>query len=238
MNKENEIIVDPKDCILYFDDDIVIINKLQGLVCEITEDKDSSIPLIYKPIIEEKLGHKVSLIECPHRLDKTVSGVQIIALNNEAFTNLTNQFAQHKVEKTYFTVVEGVGCCKKEDRLEHYIRFNPIKQKAIVTEEEARKSKKAILTYKLLGEGERYSFLEVKLLTGRTHQIRAQLAYCGFHIKGDVKYGARRSDTLNGIRLHARNIKFTHPKTKKEVYFQADMPIIDPLWQAFLDEVK
>jgi Pseudouridylate synthases, 23S RNA-specific len=110
--------------------------------------------------------------------------------------------------------------------------FDTKKQKTFIVKPETRKAKKAQLYWRCAGAGDRYSFLEVELLTGRTHQIRAQLAHAGLHIKGDVKYGARRADTLPGIRLHAREVSFVTPGKKQLIKVVSPLPAQDPLWTA------
>ena len=119
--------------------------------------------------------------------------------------------------------------------LVHWIQFDSRRNKSIAFDQHQQGLKKAILRYRPVGKGQNYLFLEIELITGRHHQIRAQFEKIGLHIKGDLKYGARRSEPNGGIRLHARSLSFPHPSTQdKRITVQADPPILDNLWQAFL----
>ena len=188
-------------------------------------------------------------LECVHRIDRPVSGCVVMARNKRALAEVSGQFTNHTTaSKKYWAIVEGVipvnaapaqnGLAQtgplqtKPALLEDYLVFDTKKQKTFVVKPETRKAKKAQLYWRCAGAGERYSFIEVELLTGRTHQIRAQLAHAGLHIKGDVKYGARRADTLPGIRLHAREVSFISPGNKKLVKVISPLPELDPLWTA------
>lgn len=173
-------------------------------------------------------------LECVHRIDRPVSGCVVMARNKKALANVSGQFTNHTTAgKRYWAIVEGViPVSKSLELLENQLVFDTKKQKTYIVTEKTRKAKKAQLYWRCVGAGDRYSFLEVELLTGRTHQIRAQLAHIGLHIKGDVKYGARRADTLPGIRLHAREVVFFSPAKKKLVKVVSPVPASDPLWLA------
>lgn len=173
-------------------------------------------------------------LECVHRIDRPVSGCAVMARNKNALANVSGQFTNHTTaSKKYWAVVEGViPVSETPVLLEDYLVFDTKKQKTFIVKAETRKAKKAQLYWRCAGAGDRYSFLEVELLTGRTHQIRAQLAHAGFHIKGDVKYGARRADTLPGIRLHAREVSFVTPGKKQLIKVVSPLPSRDPLWTA------
>lgn len=223
--------------VLFSDEHLMAVVKIPGEVCE--GKTAESIPVLFSEEGKEDFVPP-HFMECPNRLDKPVSGVQLIARNPSSLAFLSNEFAQHKVKKTYWAIVEGV--IEHTDgqwmELSHYLSFNPSKKRALVTEEEHRKSKKVSLQYRIIGNGNNYTYLEIKPITGRTHQIRSQLAFIGLHIKGDVKYGGRRSDTLPGIRLHCAYIEITHPKTKKLVKYSAPLPFIDPLWDSYLQSLE
>ncbi len=173
-------------------------------------------------------------LECVHRIDRPVSGCVVMARNKRALAEVSGQFTNHTTaSKKYWAVVEGViPVSETPVLLEDYLVFDTKKQKTFIVKAETRKAKKAQLYWRCAGAGDRYSFLEVELLTGRTHQIRAQLAHAGFHIKGDVKYGARRADTLPGIRLHAREVSFVTPGKKQLIKVVSPLPSLDPLWTA------
>ncbi len=233
MNKDDEYVIPAvSERLLYSDPAILCVLKIPGEVCE--GKTKESLPVVFS---SESLATMVPpfFLECPNRLDKPVSGIQIICRSPESLAFLSSQFAQHSVQKTYWAVVEGVF--EKKDsgwtELIHYLSFNPAKKRATVTETEHRKSKRVSLLYRIIGNGNNYTYLEIKPKTGRTHQIRSQLASVEFHIKGDVKYGSRRSDTLPGIRLHCASITFIHPVTKKQMTMTSAVPVIDPLWASF-----
>lgn len=242
ISNENKFL---KERILYIDDTLAIFNKFPGDICE-SYSKDSKIPKenFVPEIFIECLEDSKKFCQCFNRLDRPVSGANIILFNPNTFATLQNQFTNSQsgektVKKVYWAIVEGnLPVSKDYELLEHYIKFDASKQRAYVYDKEQNKTKKAKLLWKCIGSGTNYSFIEVELLTGRTHQIRAQLAKIGLHIKGDVKYGARRQDTLPGIRLHARKIEFTHPVKKEKISVLAPLSAIDPLWQAFLDTVN
>ena len=234
-----------KNRILYRDETLAIFNKFAGDICE-SYTKDAKLPKdCYVPeLVKNCIAQNIDFCQCFNRLDRPVSGANIILFNQKICAVLQNQFTnslsgEKQVKKVYWAIVEGTLPVSEDfELLEHFIKFDASKQKAYISLTEQKKTKKAKLLWRCIGSGTNYSFLEIELLTGRTHQIRAQLAKIGLHIKGDVKYGARRQDTLPGIRLHAHSIEFLHPVTKKTVSVIADLPNIDPLWQAFLDVKK
>lgn len=234
--------------ILYCDDSFAIVNKIAGEVCSFEDGKENDefyLPTVFKNLISERLGYTPEIIECVNRIDKPVSGIVILALSKDANKELSLQLKFHKIQKKYFAIVEG--CFKafpkeKESCLLHDILFfNKKNQKSyILNKNKVNKEdgKDAKLLYRVVGCGERYSFLEIQLLTGRTHQIRCQLANNKMPIKGDLKYGAKRSEKNGGIRLHAGFISLFHPKTKEKMDFYADFPYEDNLWAAFHENIK
>ncbi len=248
MNKEILTNVDNsflQNRIIYMDDYLAVYNKLPGEICESWEPsskeaKDEYVPESFKNYISDAALHP-KFCQCFNRLDRPVSGANLILFEKSLFPLLQNQFTnsqknEKSVKKVYWAIIEGVHPkTEKFTLLDNFIRFDSIKQKSFVYKTEERKTKKASLLYRSIGHGDNYSFFEIELITGRTHQIRAQLAHIGLHIKGDVKYGARRQDTLNGIRLHAYQIEFNHPKSKKKIIAKAQLPTLDPLWEAFLE---
>lgn len=228
--------------ILYMDDSLAVFYKLPGEICESwtkvsTESKEFYVPDNFMQCLTDS-DSIPKFCQCFNRLDRPVSGAVLLVFEQKLISVLQNQFTsdQEHHKKVYWGIVEGI-VPKMDDfqLLENFIRFDASKKKAYIHNENIRKTKAARLLWRSLGYGERYSFIEVQLLTGRTHQIRAQLAHIGLHIKGDVKYGGRRQDTLPGIRLHAAKLTFIHPKSKKKIEVHADIPQLDPLWQAFLE---
>ena len=217
--------------IIYLENDFCVVTKLAG------ENSQTDIPKIFKSEIESRLNKEIDFIECPHRLDMPVSGVQIIALNKETFNFFTQNFSNNKIHKTYWAIVEGIHEVQFKT-LQDFLVFNTKKQKAFIYEEQVRKSKKVILDFNIFAQGQKYSYVEVFPQTGRTHQIRAQLAKNSMVIKGDVKYGAKRSDSIPGIRLVARTIKTPVLSSKEIKEFTSQIFPIDNLWQNFIDSYK
>lgn len=219
------------DRIIHLENDFCVVTKLAG------ENSQTDIPKIFKDEIEFKLNKKIDFIECPHRLDMPVSGIQIIALNKESFNFFTQNFSNNKIHKTYWAIVEGIHDLQYQT-LQDFLVFNTKKQKAYLHDEQVRKSKKVVLDFNIFAQGQKYSFVEVFPQTGRTHQIRAQLSKNLMAIKGDVKYGAKRSDTIPGIRLVARSIKTPVPNSKELKEFTSQIFPIDNLWQSFIDSYE
>ncbi len=181
-------------------------------------------------------GGKTFAPAAVHRLDVPVTGCMLFARTPEALDFLNRQFAQRKADKRYWAVVEnpaGTLPLSEEGELIHWIEVDARRNKSICYTEEHPRCKKAELRYRIIGRGEHYIFLEIQLITGRHHQIRAQLEALGLHIKGDLKYGAKRSEKEGGIRLHARSLTFPHPKKDEEVSVTAPILNRDNLWTAF-----
>lgn len=226
--------------VLYMDEYLAVVSKKIGEICE-SDPEDMSLSLVenLRPDIEAAAGKKLEGLEAVHRIDQPVSGCVLLALDNTTLATLSAQFAAGEIRKKYIAVVEKpkTGEMQLGGRLEHMIRFDHKHHKASAcSREEIRKPgpdwKNAVLAWRLIGMGDRYAFLEIQPETGRTHQIRAQLAAAGMPIKGDLKYGAKRSDPLGGIRLHAWAIQFRHPVTGDSVTVRAPVLESDALWQA------
>jgi 23S rRNA pseudouridine1911/1915/1917 synthase len=172
-----------------------------------------------------------------HRLDVPVSGSSLFARTPQALAFLNSAFAQGKSKKWYWAIIEKPDPSlnfPKTGEWVHWIKTDTKRNKSIAYLEKVPDSKKAVLRYRIKGLSDYYMFLEIELLTGRHHQIRAQLAYFGLHIKGDLKYGARRGEAKGGIRLHAYSLAFPNP-SKQGSFLQvtAPPPIRDRLWEAF-----
>ena len=222
--------------ILFQNDACLVINKLKGEAVEGAKNGIVSLP----DEISKAFKAKPELIEAVNRLDVPVSGCALFALKKDALVFLNNAFKENNhIEKKYWAVIEKPAAHVPESgELTHWIEINANKNKSSVYNTESPGRKKASLEYRITGEGENYLFTEIKLLTGRHHQIRAQLAAIGLHIKGDLKYGARRSEKGGGIRLHARSLSFPDPLNKSEkISVTADPPETDNLWRAFISRV-
>jgi len=172
-----------------------------------------------------------------HRLDVPVTGCALFARTPAALAFLNSCFAEGKARKLYWAITEmpAEGTTVPDAaELVHYIAVDGRHNKAYAHPEDGPERKKAILRYRTVGKGDRYLFVEIELITGRHHQIRAQLAAIGLRIKGDLKYGARRSENEGGIRLYARALSFPD-LDRQGAYIQvtAPLPLRDPLWLAF-----
>ena len=189
-------------------------------------DKTGDTPLseTVKQYLKEKY-HKPGnvFIGVTHRLDRPVSGLVIFAKTSKALTRLNEMFRTSEVKKTYWAVVKNAPK-EPEGELVHYLARNEKQNKSFAYDKEVPNSKKAILNYRLIGHSENYYLLEVDLKTGRHHQIRCQLAKMGCPIKGDLKYGAPRSNPDGSICLHARKVRFIHPVSKELIELEAPLP--------------
>jgi 23S rRNA pseudouridine1911/1915/1917 synthase len=210
--------------ILYEDNHLLIINK--GVSDIVQEDKtgDESLEQQLKNFIKDRDGKPGNVfLGVVHRIDRPVSGVVVFAKTGKALARMNELFQGREIQKIYWAIVKEKPE-KEEALLEHYITRNTQKNKAYIHSKPVKDSKTAILFYKVKGRSDNYSLLEIELHTGRHHQIRAQLAFLGCPIKGDLKYGFPRSNKNGGISLHSRSIRFTHPVKKEEVYVVAPPP--------------
>lgn len=221
--------------ILYEDNHIIIVNKLPGDIVQGDKTGDKPLSESIKEFIkirDDKPGNV--FLGVVHRLDRPVGGAVIFAKTSKALTRLNDMFRQGgKVEKIYWAIIEGVPE-KDEDVLINHLESVESNNKTYVKDEPTQRSKEARLNYRTLVKGERYSLVEIELLTGRKHQIRAQLSHIGHPIKGDLKYGARRSNHDGSISLFARKIRFVHPVSHKEIEVIAPWPD-DSLWQKLIN---
>ena len=224
--------------VLYEDNHIIAVNKTCNEIVQGDKTGDTPLSEIVKDYIKTKYNKPGEVfLGVPHRLDRPTSGVVLFARTSKALTRLNEMFKEksqtinHKsqIVKTYWAIVQGVPK-QPEARLENYLTRNETLNKSFIAKPGAKEAKLAILSYKTLVQGEHYSLLEVNLETGRHHQIRCQLAAIGCPVKGDLKYGAKRSNPDGGISLHARKIEFIHPVKKEPVCIVAPVPN-DSLWQ-------
>ena len=223
--------------VLYEDNHIIAVNKQVSDIVQ--ADKTGDIPLseAVKAYIKKKYNKPGDVfLGIPHRVDRPVSGVVIFARTSKALTRLNKMFQEHEKEitKIYWAIV---GNLPAEDHalLTHYLVRDTEKNKSHAYNHPKSGAKEAKLEYQLLGSSQRYYLLEVKLYTGRHHQIRCQLAKIGCPIKGDLKYGFPRSNANGGISLHARSISFKHPVSQELLTITSQPPLNDPLWIVFTD---
>jgi len=230
--------------VLYEDNHIIAVNKTCNEIVQGDKTGDTPLSETVKAYIKAKYNKPGEVfLGVTHRLDRPTSGVVLFARTSKALTRLNEMFKEKSVsetvcqpegrsiKKTYWAIVQGVPK-QPEARLENWLTRNEQLNKSFIAKPNAKEAKRAILTYKTLVKGEHYTLLEVNLETGRHHQIRCQLAAIGCPIKGDLKYGAKRSNPDGGISLHARQIEFIHPVSKIQLCITAPVPE-DSLWQQF-----
>ncbi len=223
------------DRILFEDNHLIVINKLPGELVQGDETGDPTLADAVKLYLKETYGKQGNVyLGIPHRLDRPTSGIVVYAKTEKALVRLNELFRGSGVKKIYWAVVDKAPQ-QTEGMLVHYITRDTVRNKSVAHPVERKGSKIAKLSYKLVGASKSYYLLEIDLHTGRHHQIRAQLAAIGLHIKGDLKYGAQRSNPDGGIHLHARQISLLHPVKKTELTVTADPPH-DVVWNSFLQE--
>jgi len=210
--------------IIYKDESIIVVNKKPGVAVQ--PDKTSDLSLIEQLQTETKQD-----IHLVHRLDRPASGLLVFACNKLILNDLNQQFRERSVRKIYYAVV-GIPPKSERGQLVHYIRKDAFQNRSFAFDKALHHTHQAELNYKIIGSIDRYHLLEIELITGRHHQIRAQLAAIGSPIKGDVKYGFRRGNRNRSIHLHARQLSFLHPTKQEEVTFTAALPE-DNVWAAF-----
>ena len=215
--------------ILYEDNHLLIINKRPGDLCQGDKTGDESILDFAQRYIAKKYNKPgKAFVGLPHRLDRPTSGVVVLCRTSKSLERMNKIFKNRNVEKTYWAVVDKMPP-QTEGKLTDFIRKDEKKNKSFIFPKEIKGSSVAVLNYKLIKNLDNYYLLEIILETGRHHQIRAQLANMGCHIKGDVKYGARRSNKDLSIHLHARSISFLHPVKQEEIKVVA-LPPKDAVW--------
>lgn len=223
--------------VLYEDNHLIIVNKRPGEIVQ--GDKTGDVPLseTVKQYIKEAYAKPGSVfLGVVHRLDRPVGGVVLFARTSKALTRLNDMFRRGDIHKTYWAIVER-NQCPPTASLVHWLKRNEQQNKSYAYDREVPDSKRAELDYRVLAEGDRYLLLEVNLKTGRHHQIRCQLAKVGLPIRGDLKYGARRSNPDGSISLLAHSIDFVHPVSQKNIHIEAPVPD-DPLWQALFQRIE
>ena len=219
--------------VLHEDNHIIIINKAAGEIVQGDKTGDTPLSDTVKAYIKEKYQKPGDVfLGVTHRLDRPTTGVVLFARTSKALTRLNAMFQSHEqIQKTYWAIVQTNTQLPMENRLENYLLRNEKQNKSFVVKPGTKDAKRAVLSYKAIAQSDRYTLLEINLETGRHHQIRCQLAAIGCPIKGDLKYGAKRSNPDGGISLHARRIEFVHPVSKLPIFITAPVPE-DTLWQA------
>ena len=218
--------------IAYEDNHLLIINKLPGQLVQGDKTGDLSLLDLIKNFIKKRDNKPGNVfLGLVHRIDRPTSGLVIYAKTSKALSRLTQMVKNREIKKTYWAVVPKKDIPETQ-RLVHYLQKNEKTNKATVFPKPTDGAKESILNYKIIKVLDNFQLLEVDLETGRHHQIRAQLAKTGVPIKGDLKYGAARSNPDGGIHLHARRLEFNHPVTKEHLTVTAPVPENDPVWKA------
>lgn len=221
--------------ILYEDNHIIAVNKQVGEIVQADKTGDHTLLDDVKAYIKEKYNKPGDVfLGVVHRIDRPVSGVVLFARTSKALSRLNQMFADKTVRKFYWAITQN----RPEQlsaELRHYIGKNEEKNRAHVSVSPRTGYKEAILSYQLISSTDRLNLLEVELKTGRHHQIRAQLARIGCPIRGDLKYGAKRSNEGGGINLHSRKVEFEHPVSHQHISIVAPVPTRDNAWRAFMN---
>ena len=247
--------------VVYEDNHIIIVAKESGEIVQGDKTGDEPLSETVKQYLKEKYQKPGAVfLGVVHRLDRPVAGLVVFARTSKALSRLNKMFAEGEVHKTYWAIVErgersenrgerreerGERIDNSQDEneaqqgdyifheLTHWLVRNEKQNKSYAYVREVPRSKKAVLRYRVISQGDRYALLEVQLLTGRHHQIRCQLAKAGMPIRGDLKYGARRSNPDGSISLLSRRVEFVHPVSKENISVEAPLPA-DPLWKKLL----
>lgn len=224
--------------VIYEDNHIIAVNKTFNEIVQGDKTGDKPLVDIVKDYLREKYDKKGNVFcgVC-HRLDRPVSGIVVFAKTSKALARFNEMLKNREVRKYYWAVVKNEPP-KDEMELHNYLKRNEKQNKSYVFDKPVDGAKEAVLSFKTIAKGDNYRLLEVDLQTGRHHQIRCQLAHIGCPIKGDLKYGAERSNKNGGISLHARRIEFVHPVSKKSVTIVAPVPEDDNLWHDLEAAVK
>ena len=217
--------------ILFEDNHLIIINKKPGDIVQKDKTNDISLLEIVKEYLKRKYNKPGNVyLGLIHRIDRPTSGLVMFAKTSKALSRMNNMLKGKMIVKTYWAITKNKPE-KKSSQLVHWLKKNEKKNKSTHFSRETKNAKKAILDYRIIKELENYFLLEIIMRSGRHHQIRCQLQAIGCPIKGDLKYGAKRSNSDGSIDLHAKHLKFIHPVTKKEVNLNA--PVREnKIWQS------
>lgn len=222
--------------ILYEDNHLIAINKRPGDIVQGDKTGDPPLSEILKAFIKKRDDKPGNVfMGVIHRIDRPVSGVVVFAKTSKALSRMNEALKKKSFQKTYWAIVQDKPKIAEATRID-YLKKNEQKNKSFASRTESKGSKRAELHYTLVEKSDNFFLLKVLPLTGRHHQIRVQLASMGNVIKGDLKYGAKRSNKDGSISLHARKLCFEHPTLKKEICILADPPK-DELWNFFVNKL-
>ncbi len=226
------MITDLKDRILYEDNHIIIVNKLPSEIVQGDKTGDKPLSELLKDYIKKKYNKPGNVfMGVIHRIDRPVSGAVVFAKTSKALERFNKMLQDRTLKKKYWAIVKNPPP-QESGNLIHFLKKNESQNKSYVYNKEVEGAKKAELKYKIIEKSDGYYLLEVELITGRHHQIRAQLSAVGCCIKGDLKYGFARSNSDGSINLHAREVRFIHPVKNIEIVIKAPVPD-DKLWRFF-----
>ena len=216
--------------ILFEDNHLIIVNKKSGEIVQGDKTGDPTLADKIIKYIKKKYNKKGNVfLGVIHRLDRPTSGIVVYAKTSKALSRMNELFRNNKIKKKYWAIIENKPQ-QEQGKLEDYLLKNQKQNKSYTVKKST--GKHAILFYRLIKKLKNYYLVEINLQTGRHHQIRTQLSNIKCYIKGDVKYGARRSNKDMSINLHARSMQFIHPVQKKEVTITAKTPNSDKIWTA------
>lgn len=218
--------------VLFEDDHLLIVNKKATEIVQGDTSGDTPLSEKYKLYLKKKHGTlRKSLLGVTHRLDRPSSGIVIFTKSPKALARINKMLQDRSIQKKYW-VITAKELPEQEGTLEHFLVRNNKKNKSFVSKTESKNAKKAVLEYKWIGKSDRYFLYEITLITGRHHQIRAQLAAMGTPVKGDLKYGFKTTNPDASISLHARQVNFIHPINNEPVHVIAGTSK-DNLWNYF-----
>lgn len=213
--------------IIFEDDWLIAVNKPIGISCQQDKTDEDSLDILVKKYLLQT--NDFAFCGLVHRIDKPVSGLVLFAKTEEVLIALNDAFKNREVEKCYLAAVKHIPD-PEEGLLKHWIVKNAKLNKSFANEIEVPGSKESILEYKTVANSEHFHLLKIKLLTGRHHQIRAQLSAIKNPIRGDNKYGYKRSNSNGGINLHSYSLSIKHPVLKSILYLEAQLPQDDFWW--------
>ena len=220
--------------VIYEDNHLIAVNKKSSDIVQGDKTGDTPLSDHVKNYIKIKYNKPGDVyLGVAHRIDRPTSGVVVFARTSKALTRLNKLFQEKQVQKTYWAVTKNTPP-KKSDLLTHRLKRNTKQNKSYANLKSSKEAKESSLTYNLVGKGDNFNYLEIKPHTGRHHQIRSQLSFIGCPIKGDLKYGAKRSNKNASIHLHAREIEFIHPVKKEKIIITANPDTNDSIWKDFL----
>ncbi len=226
-----------KKRIIYEDNHLIAINKLSGELVQSDADGNRGLEDDLKAFIKVRDSKPGAVyLGVIHRIDRPVSGIVIFAKTSKALARMNEMVKKRAITKRYMAITE-VAPKQESAELRHFIKRNSSTNRSVALDFPSQGAKEAVLEYELVSASKNYYLLSIKLISGRHHQIRAQLSKIGAPIKGDLKYGAPRSNKDGSISLHARSLEFSHPVTKENLKIVAPVPSEDNLWLFFKESL-